>query len=131
MPQKLSSEIAVIGIDIGKNSFHLVGQDRRGGKTCCISFAGWCIGTESLCGLGDSAFYQTEFLLGISGKSSISTETSGVANRHIEGMHGRRDLCAMTWTRKPLQEPMRDGAPLYDLVFGAVFKRGRQGWCDL
>jgi hypothetical protein len=40
MPQKLSSEIAVIGIDIGKNSFHLVGQDRRGGKTCCISFAG-------------------------------------------------------------------------------------------
>ena len=30
MSQKLSTEIAVIGIDIGKNSFHLVGQDRRG-----------------------------------------------------------------------------------------------------
>src|SRR5262249_28300153 len=30
MSQKLSSEIAVIGIDIGKNSFHLVGQNRRG-----------------------------------------------------------------------------------------------------
>jgi transposase len=30
MSQKLSSEIAVIGIDIGKNSLHLVGQDRRG-----------------------------------------------------------------------------------------------------
>jgi transposase len=30
MSQKLSSEIAVIGVDIGKNSFHLVGQDRRG-----------------------------------------------------------------------------------------------------
>ena len=30
MFQKLDSEIAVIGIDIGKNSFHLVGQDRRG-----------------------------------------------------------------------------------------------------
>ena len=30
MSQKLDSEIAVIGIDIGKNSFHLVGQDRRG-----------------------------------------------------------------------------------------------------
>ena len=26
----LNSEIAVIGIDIGKNSFHVVGQDRRG-----------------------------------------------------------------------------------------------------
>ena len=26
----LSSEIAVIGIDIGKNSFHLAGQDERG-----------------------------------------------------------------------------------------------------
>src|SRR5438105_8199050 len=30
MSEKLDSEIAVIGIDIGKNSFHLVGQDRRG-----------------------------------------------------------------------------------------------------
>jgi hypothetical protein len=30
MSQKLNSEIAVIGIDIGKNSFHVVGQDRRG-----------------------------------------------------------------------------------------------------
>jgi transposase len=30
MSQKLNSEIAVIGIDIGKNSFHIVGQDQRG-----------------------------------------------------------------------------------------------------
>jgi len=30
MSEKLNSVIAVIGIDIGKNSFHLVGQDRRG-----------------------------------------------------------------------------------------------------
>ena len=30
MSQKLSSTIAVIGIDIGKNSFHLVGLDERG-----------------------------------------------------------------------------------------------------
>ena len=30
MSEKLNSAIAVIGIDIGKNSFHLVGQDRRG-----------------------------------------------------------------------------------------------------
>jgi hypothetical protein len=28
--QTLNSKIAVIGIDIGKNSFHIVGQDRRG-----------------------------------------------------------------------------------------------------
>src|SRR5262249_39118062 len=28
--QKLDSEIAVTGIDIGKNSFHFIGQDRRG-----------------------------------------------------------------------------------------------------
>jgi hypothetical protein len=27
MSQKLNSTIAVIGIDIGKNSFHIVGQD--------------------------------------------------------------------------------------------------------
>jgi len=30
MSQKLNSEVAAIGIDIGKNSFHIVGQDRRG-----------------------------------------------------------------------------------------------------
>jgi hypothetical protein len=29
MSQRLSSEIAVIGIDIGKNSFHLVGGLER------------------------------------------------------------------------------------------------------
>ncbi len=30
MSQKLESTIAVIGIDIGKNSFHVVGHDERG-----------------------------------------------------------------------------------------------------
>jgi hypothetical protein len=30
MSQKLSSAVAAIGIDIGKNSFHVVGQDARG-----------------------------------------------------------------------------------------------------
>src|SRR3974377_794431 len=30
MSQKLNRQITVIGIDIGKNSFHMVGQDRRG-----------------------------------------------------------------------------------------------------
>src|SRR6516165_3358809 len=30
MPHKLNSAIAVIGIDIGKNSFHVVGHDKRG-----------------------------------------------------------------------------------------------------
>ena len=37
MSQKSSSEIAVIGIDIGKNSFHVVGQDRRGARVHKIS----------------------------------------------------------------------------------------------
>ena len=30
MSQTLNTSIAAVGIDIGKNSFHLVGQDRRG-----------------------------------------------------------------------------------------------------
>ena len=30
MSQKSSNAIAVVGIDIGKNSFHVVGHDRRG-----------------------------------------------------------------------------------------------------
>jgi transposase len=30
MPRTIDPGIAVIGIDIGKNSFHVVGLDRRG-----------------------------------------------------------------------------------------------------
>ena len=30
MSEKVDTTIAVIGIDIGKNSFHVVGYDRRG-----------------------------------------------------------------------------------------------------
>jgi transposase len=30
MSQNLSSEVAAIGIDIGKNSFHVIGLDARG-----------------------------------------------------------------------------------------------------
>jgi hypothetical protein len=30
--EKLNAAIAVIGIDIGKNSFHVVGNDHRGAK---------------------------------------------------------------------------------------------------
>ena len=30
MSQKLNTAIAVVGIDIGKNSFHVVGLDKRG-----------------------------------------------------------------------------------------------------
>jgi hypothetical protein len=30
MPKSASTQIAVIGIDIGKNSFHVVGHDKRG-----------------------------------------------------------------------------------------------------
>ena len=29
-PRQLNGKIAAIGIDIGKNSFHIVGQDQRG-----------------------------------------------------------------------------------------------------
>jgi hypothetical protein len=32
MLHKLNSEIAVIGIDIGKNSFQMVSQDQRSGS---------------------------------------------------------------------------------------------------
>ena len=30
MSSKVNSAVAVIGIDIGKNSFHVTGQDKRG-----------------------------------------------------------------------------------------------------
>jgi transposase len=30
MPNSASNQIAIIGIDVGKNSFHIVGLDKRG-----------------------------------------------------------------------------------------------------
>ena len=30
MSQQINARVAVVGIDIGKNSFHIVGQDGRG-----------------------------------------------------------------------------------------------------
>jgi hypothetical protein len=44
MSQKLSSAIAVIGIDIGKNSFHIVGHDQRSTSWATISAAQSCCG---------------------------------------------------------------------------------------
>jgi transposase len=44
MSQKLESAIAVIGIDIGKNSFHVVGHDERG----AIVLRRW-LGRRPLC----------------------------------------------------------------------------------
>ena len=38
MSAKFNSEIAVIGIDIGKNSFHIVGLDRRGAIMLAATF---------------------------------------------------------------------------------------------
>ncbi len=34
MSEKINPGTAVIGIDIGKNSFHVVGHDKRG-ESCC------------------------------------------------------------------------------------------------
>jgi hypothetical protein len=39
MSQKLNSEIAMIGIDIGKNAFHLVGLDKRGANRAAAEVA--------------------------------------------------------------------------------------------
>ena len=39
MSQNLNSATAVIGIDIGKNSFHVVGQDQRGAIMAALSAA--------------------------------------------------------------------------------------------
>ena len=39
MPKAASLQIAVIGIDIGKNSFHMVGHDSRGAITLCRTWS--------------------------------------------------------------------------------------------
>ena len=41
MSQKLESTIAVIGIDIGKNSFHIVGHDERGAIRAAAEVVTW------------------------------------------------------------------------------------------
>ncbi len=35
MSQNLNSPVAVIGLDIGKNSFHVIGLDERGAIVLC------------------------------------------------------------------------------------------------
>src|ERR1700682_6200163 len=35
MSNKSNSTVATMGIDIGKNSFHVVGLDQRGPQSCC------------------------------------------------------------------------------------------------
>jgi hypothetical protein len=49
MSHKLNSEIAVIGIDIGKNSFHIVGHDKRGAIMLRRTDSAW---TSPLADLG-------------------------------------------------------------------------------
>jgi hypothetical protein len=41
MPQTLNAAVAVVGIDIGKNSFHLVGHDERGAIVLTLSPTSW------------------------------------------------------------------------------------------
>jgi len=50
MSQKLESAIAVIGIDIGKNSFHVVGHDERGAIVLRPEVVTWP-GRSTLCQL--------------------------------------------------------------------------------
>ena len=46
MSEKLNTAIAVIGIDIGKNSFHVVGHDQRG---AIVLHQKWSRGQVSNC----------------------------------------------------------------------------------
>ena len=41
MSQNLNSAVAVIGIDIGKNSFHVVGLDNRGAIVAASEVVAW------------------------------------------------------------------------------------------
>jgi len=52
MSQKLESAIAVIGIDIGKNSFHVVGHDERGAIVLPAEVVMWP-GRSTLCQYAD------------------------------------------------------------------------------
>ena len=47
MSEKLNSAIAVIGIDIGKNSFHVVGHDARGAINAAAKVVAWPSGSAA------------------------------------------------------------------------------------
>jgi hypothetical protein len=47
MSESLDGKIAVIGIDIGKTSFHIVGQDRRGGLVLTPEVVAWPSGSAA------------------------------------------------------------------------------------
>jgi transposase len=51
MSSKVNSAVAVIGIDIGKNSFHVIGQDKRGAAEARLANLPPClIGMEACVG---------------------------------------------------------------------------------
>jgi hypothetical protein len=64
MSQTLKTAIAVVGIDIGKNSFHLVGLDQRG---AIVQWQKWSRG-------------QVEARLRVIFRTSRSARTSGSYN---------------------------------------------------
>ena len=49
MSQNLNSAVAVIGIDVGKNSFHVVGLDHRG---AIVLRQKWSLGSKALDPIG-------------------------------------------------------------------------------
>jgi hypothetical protein len=57
MSQKLNAAVAVIGIDIGKISFHLVGHDHRG---AIVLRQKWSRGQVTACSLSGSPISSTQ-----------------------------------------------------------------------
>ena len=45
MSQTLNNAIAIVGIDIGKNSFHIVGLDQRGAIDAAAEVVAWSSGS--------------------------------------------------------------------------------------
>jgi hypothetical protein len=76
MSQKLNSEVAVrvIGIDIGKNSLHIVGQDRRGALVLRQKWA--CPGFVDRRGLGIRVSGLTAFCPPLGGNLLVRPRAS-------------------------------------------------------
>ena len=69
MSRKATDQVATIGIDIGKNSFHLMGLNDRSGscadlqrhlKHCRFSVGKQTFGAECLQSAGERTFWRSE-----------------------------------------------------------------------
>ena len=85
MSEKLNTAIAVIGIDIGKNSFHVVGYDQRG---AIVLHQKWSRG-HVIARTADSPSGLSSGLSSLAATSFWQSRTSALARSGLDQLFSR------------------------------------------